>query len=271
MGSGSFVSRVFDGSVAINWTGIAWTADLPDDTSLAIAIRTGSTPIPDSSWTPFTTIAAPGALTLNSRYIQYRADLASTDATHTRTPVLSDIRISGAAPPAPVPMITPTIGWPTPAPITYGTALGPVQLTATVSPQAAEGSFTYNSPAGTVLMAGDHMLSVTFTPTDTVHYTSANASVTIRVNKAQPIITWPTPAAITYGTALSTVQLNATASVAGAFVYSPTAGTVLGGGEGQALSVTFTPSDSNYNVATAGVPITVLRKTPTIAWARPAR
>ena len=157
--SGSFVSRVFDGSVGINWTGIAWTADLPDDTSLAIAIRTGSTPIPDSSWTPFETIAAPGALTLNSRYIQYRADLASADAT--RTPVLSDIRISGAAPPAPVPMITPTIGWPTPAPITYGTALGPVQLTATVSPQAAEGSFAYNPPAGTVLTAGDHTLAVT--------------------------------------------------------------------------------------------------------------
>jgi hypothetical protein len=40
VGSGSFVSRVFDGAVGINWTGIAWTADLPDDTSLAIAIRT---------------------------------------------------------------------------------------------------------------------------------------------------------------------------------------------------------------------------------------
>src|SRR6185436_7093354 len=237
---------------------------LPTGTSLAIAIRTGSTPIPDSTWTPFETIAAPGALTLNSRYIQYRADLASADAT--RTPVLSDIRISGAAPPAPVPMITPTIGWPTPAPITYGTALGLMQLTATISPQAAEGSFAYNPPAGTVLTAGDHTLSVTFTPTDTAHYTSANASVTIRVNKAQPVINWSAPAQITYGTVLSAVQLNATANVAGAFVYSPAAGTMLNGGAEQTLSATFTPSDSNYNVATASVLITVLKKTPAITW-----
>ena len=45
-----------------------------------------------------------------------------------------------------------------------------------------------------------------------------------------PVITWPTPAAITYGTPLSTTQLNATASyngktVPGTFSYSP--GTVL--------------------------------------------
>jgi hypothetical protein len=107
-----------------------------------------------------------------------------------------------------------------------------MQLNATAS---VPGTFVYNPAAGAVLNAGTaQTLSVTFTPTDTAHYTSANASVTVRVNKAQPIITWPAPAAITYGTALSALQLNATASVAGAFVYSPAAGTVLGGGVGQA-------------------------------------
>ena len=50
--------------------------------------------------------------------------------------------------------------------------------------------------------------------------------------KATPTITWATPADITYGTALSATQLNATASVPGTFVYTPVAGTVLNAGVG---------------------------------------
>ena len=55
--------------------------------------------------------------------------------------------------------------------------------------------------------------------------------------KATPVITWPTPAAITYGTALSGTQLNATApaGIAGTFVYTPASGAVLGAGAGQTL------------------------------------
>ena len=42
--------------------------------------------------------------------------------------------------------------------------------------------------------------------------------------KITPTITWATPAAITYGTALSATQLNADAGVAGTFVYTPASG-----------------------------------------------
>ena len=71
-------------------------------------------------------------------------------------------------------------------------------------------------------------------------------------------LTWPTPAAITYGTALSGAQLNATSGgVAGAFVYSPLAGTVLSAGS-HTLNVTFTPTDgADYSTATASVTLTV--------------
>ena len=53
------------------------------------------------------------------------------------------------------------------------------------------------------------------------------------------------------GTALSSTQLNATATyngnpVAGSFVYTPPAGTVLGLGTGQQLSVSFTPTDTEF-------------------------
>ena len=191
-----------------------------------------------------------------------------------------------------------------PADIIYGTALGATQLNATAN---VAGTFIYTPAAGTVLNAGSHTLSVTFTPTDAANYNGATANVTMTVDqgdagdhlgepgrhrlrhgarrdaaerdrhvagtfvytpaagtvlnagcadavgdlhadrcgelhdgatanvtldvaKATPAITWAAPAAIIYGTALSATQLNATANVAGTFVYTPAAGTVLNAG-----------------------------------------
>jgi hypothetical protein len=63
------------------------------------------------------------------------------------------------------------------------------------------------------------------------------------VAKATPVVTWVTPSAIQYGTALGATQLNATANVAGSFSYSPVAGTVPSVGS-QTLTATFTPTDT---------------------------
>ena len=74
---------------------------------------------------------------------------------------------------------------------------------------------------------------------------------------ATPAITWPAPAAIGYGTALSAAQLDATASVPGTFVYTPKSGTVPSAGM-QTLAVVFTPTDTtDYSTATAAVSLTV--------------
>ena len=98
-------------------------------------------------------------------------------------------------------------------------------------------------------------LSVTFTPTDSADYTTTTATVGLTVNTLPNTIKWATPAAITYGTALSATQLDATSSVAGTFVYTPAAGTVLKAGA-QTLSVTFTPTDSTeYSTTTATVDV----------------
>src|SRR5262249_30337321 len=93
---------------------------------------------------------------------------------------------------------------------------------------------------------------------------SALASTTVKVT---PTISWNNPADITYGTALSATQLNASVSaivggsqtsVAGTFTYSPLAGTVLNVGQNQTLSVTFTPTNTaNFTSATANVVINV--------------
>ncbi len=162
---------------------------------------------------------------------------------------------------------TPTVTWSTPSAITYGTALSGTQLNATAN---VAGTFIYSPAAGTVLGAGTQTLSTTFTPTDTTDYGPVTTSVLLVVNKATPTVTWSTPSAITYGTALSGAQLNATASVAGTFVYSPAAGTVLGAGT-QTLSTTFTPTDmTDYGTVTASVLLVVNRAIPTITWPTPA-
>jgi hypothetical protein len=161
----------------------------------------------------------------------------------------------------------PEINWVIPGAIAYGTPLSATQLDATAS---VPGTFVYSPAAGTVLSAGTQALSVIFTPTDTTDYTTASDMVTITVNRTAPMLTWTTPAAINYGTALSSTQLDATASVAGTFVYSPAAGAIEGGGS-DLLSVTFTPADGiDYSTATASVTLQVNPATPTINWPRPA-
>jgi hypothetical protein len=155
----------------------------------------------------------------------------------------------------------PSITWPTPAPIVYGTPLSATQLDATTK---VAGSFVYSPAASKVLAAGTHSLSATFTPDDATDYTIATASVQLTVNKATPVITWPTPAAIPSGTALSATQLDATANVPGTFDYTPSAGTVPPAGS-DTLSTMFTPTDSvDYTTATATVVLVVKSPAPIV-------
>src|SRR5882757_3054874 len=161
----------------------------------------------------------------------------------------------------------PPITWATPSPITYGTALSALQLNAT---STVVGNFVYTPAAGTVPTAGTAILSVTFTPTDTVDYTPVTKTVSLIVNQAAPVVTWTPPIAITYGTALSNIQLNATASVPGSFAYTPAVGNVPTAGT-DTLSVTFTPTDTtNYTTVTKTVQLTVNKAAPVVTWAPPA-
>jgi YVTN family beta-propeller protein len=163
--------------------------------------------------------------------------------------------------------ITPKITWSNPANITYGTVLNSTQLDATAS---VPGNFVYNPAAGTVLSVGPHILNTTFTPNDTANYSTVRKSVSINVTQATPTIIWNNPANINYGTPLSSIWLDATASVPGSFVYNPIAGTVLDVGT-YTLNATFTPTDTaNYTTATASVSLNVTKITPTITWNNPA-
>jgi hypothetical protein len=149
---------------------------------------------------------------------------------------------------------TPAITWANPPAIIYGKALSATQLDAT---SKVAGTFVYTPDAGTVLTVGSQTLSVTFTPTDTADYTTAAKSVTLTVTKGTPVVTWPTPAPITVGTAVGPTQQDATANVPGTFAYAqpagwkPTVGT-------HTMTVTFTPTDTtDYKIVTATVTLTV--------------
>ena len=144
---------------------------------------------------------------------------------------------------------TPTITTaPAAGAITYSQTLASSTLTGGVAMfngNPVVGSFSWTAPT-TSPGAGSPSESITFTPTDTANYSTVTGTVAVTVNKAAVTITWPVPSNIVYGTALSVTQLNATASVAGSFTYTLTAGTILAVG-GHTLSVSFTPSDtSNY-------------------------
>ena len=90
--SGNFDSRVFDAGQSADWGALAWSADTPAGTGVALSVRTGNTPTPGPGWSSFSPIAASGGdIPGNSRYLQYRAALSSSDPG--RTPALSEVSV----------------------------------------------------------------------------------------------------------------------------------------------------------------------------------
>jgi hypothetical protein len=92
---------------------------------------------------------------------------------------------------------TPTLSWASPADIVAGTSLGSAQLDAVVAfgGRPVPGLFTYTPGPGTVLSAGSgQVLSVLFTPSDTVDFKVVTSSVLINV-----IPRYVPPAAVVIG------------------------------------------------------------------------
>jgi hypothetical protein len=105
--------------------------------------------------------------------------------------------------------------------------------------------------------------TITATVSSAIFSTNPSFTDTV-IFQQKPTIAWPTPASIIYGTALSSTQLDATASVPGSFSYSPAAGTVLSVGP-QTLTATFTPTDTtDYTTATGTVTLTVIPASPSL-------
>ena len=139
-----------------------------------------------------------------------------------------------------------------------------ITLAGSGSQGSADGSGTvasFNDPEGVAVDASGNVYVADF----------ANNKIRkiTQIPEVIPMITWTVSAAIPYGTALSSAQLDATANVPGSFAYTPAAGTVLSLGT-QTLRVTFTPTDStDYTTAAATQTLSVTQGIPVITWATP--
>ena len=115
-------------------------------------------------------------------------------------------------------------------------------------------SITYNGSATLPKDAGSYTVAATLTNDN---YQATSITGTLVIGKATTVINWNKPAPITYGTALGSAQLNASANEPGTFSYSPNPGTVLNAGV-QTITANFTPSDqNNYAPASKSVEIGV--------------
>jgi uncharacterized repeat protein (TIGR03803 family) len=92
---------------------------------------------------------------------------------------------------------TPTVIWPNPSAISYGTSLSGTELDAQAvipgTTTSIAGTYAYTPDAGTVLNAGPQTLSVTFTPANGGLYSAATTTVPLNVSKAL-LTVHPTPA-----------------------------------------------------------------------------
>ena len=148
---------------------------------------------------------------------------------------------------------------------------GALTLTATISTGPAGtitfldgstsiGSATISGTTATLsapgLTVGSHTIAASWAGNGNYNPITS-ASITQVVNKATPLIVWPTPTAINSRTALSVTQLNAIANTNGAFAYSPAVGTTFAPGT-YTLSTTFSPTDAvDYTVASKTVQLLV--------------
>jgi hypothetical protein len=230
-------------------------AEIARGAALGEAQLNASTPVPGSyDYSPaLGEVLPPGTHTLSVTFTP--ADGANYATAHATVP-LTVSRAKSA------------IEWPAPAAMIYGTQLSAAQLNAAAS---VPGTLKYTPGLGAMLAAGEHTLSVVFTPADTLGYYPSTTAVPLTVAKATPEIAWSVADPITHGAALGITQLNATATVPGSFAYTPAAGEILGPGAHE-VSVTFTPADTlNYSTAHAVQPLTVREKSPSvITWPAPA-
>lgn len=95
-----------------------------------------------------------------------------------------------------------------------------------------------------------------------IHHVRSSNMAAIYVEKATPVLTWTPPAPITYGTGLTTAQLNATSNVPGSFFYFPSWNQVLGAGT-RTLRADFTPTTpADYVAGSTTVTLEVLKAVP---------
>jgi len=222
----------------------SFTVSLTSDSGLTVAVTpSGVCSILGSS---VTMTSGTGTCTLTASQSGDDNYSAAADVVRTVTAQKASQTITFAAPASPA---------------TYNTSFS-------ISPAASSGLTVTVTPSGVCSILGSSVTMTSGTGTCTLtasqsgddNYSAAADVVrTVTAQKANPILTWNNWPFIFRNHALGSSQLNASASVPGAFVYSPASGTIMLNAGLQTLHVDFTPSDTtDYNTASKNVTILVV-------------
>lgn len=171
---------------------------------------------------------------------------------------------------------TPIITWSNPLAITYGTTLSATQLKATTT---IAGTFVYSPSVGTLLTPGSQSLGTTFTPTDSIDYTTATATVTLVVNKIPQSLNvsvgasslpWSSTTTLTSsgesGTGVVSYFVdsggNGHASTNSLCTVNPSTGVLSATGAGNCYVYGVVATDADYLAATSADQLVVFTKIP---------
>lgn len=175
----------------------------------------------------------------------------------------------------------PPLVWPQPAPIGFGTPLGPKQLCAGLNlslltpleqQELQGGTFAYKPPLGSFVKVGElNVLSVVFTPpASSVNFKESDAlRVILKVMRAAPKISVNPVKAITYGERFDGPRLikpSVGANLPGAFTFTVPHGHVCPPGK-QRVGIDFIPNDPNNMLPAAYVHfLDVYRAQVSLSW-----
>lgn len=94
--SGSYEAPVHDSGTASRWGSLSWLADVPANCSVVFRTRSGNSAKPDATWSdwsgPLKDPSGSKITSPNARYIQWKAELASTSAG--TTPFLNTVTLA---------------------------------------------------------------------------------------------------------------------------------------------------------------------------------
>ncbi len=240
--SAQMVSVYNIGNQPLDFSSIVFPADFPEDAADTTDC-TSANPLAANGVCTLTVDFRPAAVgpLSESLILTDNALNAASPGYTTQTISLSGQSTSG--------LITPTITWPTPAPITYGTGLSSVQLNASTT---VPGTFSYNPSAVTLLNAGTQILSATFTPADPTTYSSETVTVRLVVNQA-PLTVTAANQSMTYGGAVPTLTGTLTGVMAGDGITASYSATATPSSTPGSYPITATLNDPNSRLGNYAV------------------
>ena len=89
-----YCSSVFDAGFSANWGRLVWKDSLAVGSLIKVYLRSGKTPVPDSTWSEWVEVPNGGNIPdeLNARYLQYQAKLFYLSPA--RLPVLCEVKVT---------------------------------------------------------------------------------------------------------------------------------------------------------------------------------